>query len=991
MSYEPAVLALLGSGYLGLLFGIAYLTERGRMPAGLVRHPLVYVLSLGVFASVWACYGAVGGAQRDGYGYLAGAVGISLAFLLSPLLLRPILNLTRTYQLGSLPDLMAFRYRSPWAGTVSTLVLLMGVTPLIALQIRAVTDTAGILSPTAPPSSVALVFCVIITLFAVLFGTSRHAGRTRHDGLVMAIAFESLVKLLAFGAVGLFAVFGAFGGLQEMEEWLLTQPLSGSGNESSASGDNSSASEPASFHLTALMFFTAAVAMPHLFYMAFNENKGSRSLTAASWGLPLYMLLLSLPVLPILWAGSRAGSPVQVEYLPVALGAAYHAPLFSMLSFLVGLSAASGLIIVTTLALSNMCMNHLILPVHQPRGSPDIYRWLRRRRRVLIAALIWAGFLFYYLQDARIGIAVTGTVAFTAGLQFLPGIAATLYWPQGNKKGFMAGLGTGFCLWFVYLMLPLFHRAPPLDGSLDWREPALLSLLCNVLVFVAVSLLSSTGDEERSAADACVVGTISRRRLSGLKAKSPRDFIRRLSRPLGSKTAAREVTQALTDLNVDMEDRRPYSLRRLRARLEANLSGLFGPAIARRLVDGYLPFSQVAGHGSWDPTVIENRIEAYRRNLTGMAADLDNLRRYHRQILLDLPLGVCSVSVEGDILMWNRAMARFTAIDPGHAVGLQVEGLPPPWRVLLGRFMKAPGDSSFKHRIETGGQEKTVNLHKARLSSGRGRGDNRGTRPGDESDDGGIEGMIILLEDITETALLEAGLAHSERLASIGRLAAGVAHEIGNPVTGIACLAQTIRDEYPEPELNRLACQIIEETGRTSRILQALMNFAHIGSPDARQQPRPVAVAACMEEARTLLELDRKSRNARIRIRCGPEVTAAGDPQRLVQVLLNLLTNARDAGGSDPVILMEAAAAEGQVVLSVIDQGVGIPAAIRDRVFDPFFTTKQPGAGTGLGLSLAFSIVEDMGGDIDIISPVKDGGGTKVVIRLPRCDREKIP
>ena len=146
MNFEVSTIVALGSGYLGLLFGIAFVTERGWIPAKIVRHPIVYVLSLGVFASVWAYYTSIGNALRDGYGYLAGSIGISLAFLLSPLLLRPLLELTRTYQLSSLADLVAFRYRSPWAGTVSTFVILIAVIPLIALQIRAISDTAFLLS-----------------------------------------------------------------------------------------------------------------------------------------------------------------------------------------------------------------------------------------------------------------------------------------------------------------------------------------------------------------------------------------------------------------------------------------------------------------------------------------------------------------------------------------------------------------------------------------------------------------------------------------------------------------------------------------------------------------------------------------------------------------------------------------------------------------------------------------------------------------------------
>lgn len=964
MNFDLTTIIVLGSGYLALLFGIAYVTERGWIPIRVVRHPVVYVLSLGVVASVWAYYTSVGNAQRDGYGYLASSIGISLAFLLSPLLLRPLLRLTRTYQLSSLADVMAFRYRSPWSGTATTLVILIAAIPLIALQIRAVSDTAYLVSPEAVQSLLAIGFCIVITLFSILFGTSRKAGRTQYDGLVMAIAFESLVKLIAFLVVGAFAVYGAFGSFDGLDRWLQDQP------ELIASLKNTDYFS--SFHVMALLFFTAAVAMPHMFYVTFNENNGQRALSVASWGVPLYLLLLSLPVLPILWAGLRSGSGVQVEYFPVVIGAAYDSPLISLLAYLGGLSAASGLIIVITLALSNMCLNHLILPIYQPKANEDIYRWLLWKRRILITAIIWMGFLFHYLPNEQISIQVIGIVAFTACLQFMPGIVAILYWPIGNRKGFLWGLGIGVLIWFLFLMLPLLSDADPLTlVSINWREITAFSLICNCIAFVWVSLMGGSSDEERSSADICTLDTIKRRKRSGLVAKSPRDFVKSLSKPLGEKTANREVGQALRDLNIDEDDRRPYAMQQLRGRLEANLSGLLGPSIAREIIDGYLPFSIVSQHGSSDLNVIESRIEAYRSNLSGMAADLDNLRRYHRQILLDLPLGVCSLSIENEIVMWNRALEQFTEIQSADIVGSQLLDLSEPWLSLFTNFIDDDANHSYKYTFELEGKKKTVNLHKAQIEQ---TGDPNSMH----------EGVIVLLEDITETEILEAGLTHSERLASIGRLAAGVAHEIGNPITGIACLAQTIRDEYDDKELLNLASQIVEQTDRTSTILQSLVNFAHAGTNKTQYENEVVDISECMAQAQTLVSLDRKSSGITLRIDCDPKARILGDSQRLLQVLINLINNARDASQANSEVLLQAEVKGAIVEIAVIDSGIGIPVAIRDRIFDPFFTTKEAGEGTGLGLSLVFSIVEDLGGDIDIISPVAEGaGGTRVLLRFP--------
>ena len=217
-------------------------------------------------------------------------------------------------------------------------------------------------------------------------------------------------------------------------------------------------------------------------------------------------------------------------------------------------------------------------------------------------------------------------------------------------------------------------------------------------------------------------------------------------------------------------------------------------------------------------------------------------------------------------------------------------------------------------------------------------------------------------------------------------MAAGVAHEIGNPITGIACLAQTIRDEYEIDELKNLAQQIIEQTNRTSKILQSLVNFAHAGTNKSHYENEIVSVVDCINEAQVLISLDKKSKDLSFQLDADPTAMILGDSQRLIQVLVNLISNARDASRSGGKINLQANVEGDQVRITITDEGVGIPAAIKDRIFDPFFTTKEAGEGTGLGLSLVFSIVEDLHGDIDIISPVGStkSAGTQVILRFPR-------
>ncbi|WP_374287059.1 sensor histidine kinase [Pseudomonas fluvialis] len=970
-SFDLGQLILISCLYLLTLFGVAWISDRGLIPRWIMRHPLTYTLSLGVYASAWAFYGTVGMAYQYGYGFLASFLGVSGAFLLAPVLLYPILRITRTYQLSSLADLFAFRFRSSWAGALTTLFMLLGLLPLLALQIQAVADSVGILTREPLQERFALGFCALITLFTMLFGARHIATREKHQGLVFAIAFESLVKLLCLGAIGLYALYGVFDGPQELQVWLQQ-------NQASLSELHTPLQE-GPWRTLLLVFFASAIVMPHMYHMTFTENLNPRAMVSASWGLPLLLLLFSLAVPLILWASLRLGATTNPEYFTLGLGMALDNDLLALVAYVGGLSAASGLIIVSTLSLSGMVLNHLVLPLYQPPAGGNIYRWLKWTRRLLIIAIIMAGYGFYLLLAAEQDLANLGIVAFVATLQFLPATLSVLYWPSANRRGFIAGLLTGIALWLVSMLLPLITELQSLHlagytlhlDSNNWHLAAIASLAANITVFTLVSLFSRSSAEEQSAADACTVDNVRRPQRRELLANSPQEFAAQLSKPLGAITAQREVEQALQDLQLPFDERRPYALRRLRDRLEANLSGLMGPSVAQDMIETFLPYkSGSESYVSEDIHFIESRLEDYQSRLTGLAAELDSLRRYHRQTLQELPMGVCSLAKDQEILMWNRALEQLTGISAQRVVGSRLGSLEAPWRNLLEEFSRQSEPHRHKQRLSVDGQARWLNLHKAAI---------------EEPLAPGNSGLVILVEDVTETRLLEDRLAHSERLASIGRLAAGVAHEIGNPITGIACLAQNLREEREgDAEINEISSQVIEQTRRVSRIVQSLMNFAHAGG--RQQSSEPVCLAAVTEEAIALLSLNRHAVDVEFRNQCDPQHWVDGDSQRLAQVIINLLSNARDASPAGGLIRISSQASEHSVEWLVEDQGSGIPKAIRQQVFEPFFTTKDPGKGTGLGLALVYSIVEEHYGQISIDSPVDphSGRGTRLRISLPR-------
>lgn len=973
MSFNLAHLFFAGLAYLLLLFAIAHLSERGFIPKRVLRHPLVYIFSLTVFGGTALIYNTVDTAYRYGYGYLAMYAGVSGTLLFAPLLLLPLLRICRQYQLTSLADLLTFRFRSQWVGSAVTLFLLLAIMPLLALQIRTVADTVHILSngpqdfPTGRRAEgLALVFCVIISIFTILFGSKHRSAHQRHEGLVAAIAFESLVNLLVLLALGGVAIFGVFGGLGGMNEWLLD-------NADIVTMVRSPIRQDSARSLM-LIFFSVTVCMPHMFHMVLTENHSAKALYSASWGFSILLLVFSLPVLPILWAGLKLGGPLPPEYFPLTLGIARHQPLLTLLVFIGNLSATAGTIIVATLAIASMCLNHLILPFYQPSSNRDIYRWLLWVRRMLIIAIILCGYGFYLAIGEHEALSTLSMTTCVATLQFMPGVLAVLYWSRGNRAGFLSGLIAGFIIWFLFMMLPLISDMNPSALLLQWLniEPSkevwsgatLLSLALNTLIFAIVSVLIPTSDEERAAAQVCAVDELNRPQRRTLNVRDVPEIEHRLASALGETGAQREVARALTDLALDRNENRPYALRRLRDRIETNLSGLLGPAVALDMINRVLPYEQTGAESTEDINLIESRLERYKYHLTGLAADLDSLRRHHRQTLQDLPIGLCSLGRDREILMWNHAMETLTGVSHDDVIGSHVSNLPTQWRQLLDDFFHAAETHLYKQRIEIDGRPRWISLVKASAEHANLH-----------------DGQVIVVEDMTETQQLEEELVHSERLASIGRLAAGVAHEIGNPVTGIACLAQNLKYDTDNRESLKTADEILKQTHRISRIVQSLVNFSHTG---VIGHPEAVSLQRSIDEAIHLLALNKGARPVRFVNRCAATIQVVADEQRLLQVFVNLFSNARDASADNADVIIDCSQSENLAHVTVTDSGSGIAKEHIDRVFEPFFTTKEPGKGTGLGLAMVYSIIEDLHGNVDIESPVAEQDhGTRIHIRLP--------
>ena len=520
-------------------------------------------------------------------------------------------------------------------------------------------------------------------------------------------------------------------------------------------------------------------------------------------------------------------------------------------------------------------------------------------------------------------------------------------------------------------LLPLVAQLFPLwfnDSDNLWSHATMLSLSVNTGIFVMLSLVTRTSAEEQVAAEVCSMDDLSQPKRQMLMQHSPDEFEQKLAMAVGADTARNEVDKALRELQFDRNESRPYALRRLRNRIEANLSGLLGPTVAHTIINRTLPFQTGSNSATQDINLIERNLDRSQIQLTGLAADLDNLRRHHRQTLDNLPVGLCSIGSDGEMLMWNLSMERITQIPASDVVGSHLNALQQPWENIISDFISSDEEAQKQEVNDVYLQKRWVSLHKTTLEM-------------DSKQD-----RVILVEDVTDYELLEQELLHNERLASIGRLAAGVAHEIGNPITGIACLAQNLEYETEMDEVRYTAGDILKQTDRVNRIVESLVNFSHSGAEMSDAQLAPSNLADCVDEAIYLLELDTLAKNVAFSNNTDRELVVLADSQRLMQAFINLLSNARDAcddtGGA---ITVSSQANTEEAIITIEDNGSGIPLDIQSQVFEPFYTTKDPGSGTGLGLALVYSIMDQMDGEIHLKSPHGNhiNPGTCVTLKLP--------
>ena len=514
--------------YLGVLFAIAYYgdrqAERGR---SIINNPYVYALSMGVYCTAWTYYGSVGRAASSGLGFLPIYIGPTLIAVLWWFVLRKMVRISRVNRITTIADFMASRYgKSTSLGGLVTVIAVVGIVPYISLKLEAVSASFTLLwqhpQPVGDPrvTSGGLDTALWVTLgmaaFAVLFGT-RHLDVTEHhEGLVAAIAFESIVKLAAFLAVGVFVTFVLFGGPGD---------LFGQAQQEPALANlltlNDATLNYGEWAWLTLLSMLAILFLPRQFQMAVLENMDEQHIRKASWLFPLYLLVINLFVLPIALAGliTFQGQPMDADLYVLGLPLMAGSELLALFVFIGGLSAATSMVIVDTVALSTMVSNDLMMPlllqlrILRPGERGDYGGVLLAIRRVAIATIMILGYVYFRVTDTAASLVSIGLISFAAVAQFAPAFLGGIYWKGGTRLGALAGLIAGFVVWAYTLPLAALHSiggAPDaflLDGpwGITWLKPYNLfgltgmdpvahslfwSLFANLAAYVGVSLLT---------------------------------------------------------------------------------------------------------------------------------------------------------------------------------------------------------------------------------------------------------------------------------------------------------------------------------------------------------------------------------------------------------------------------------------------------------------------------------------------------------------------
>jgi len=1007
--------------YIGLLFVIASYGDRTR---GLGRDGrlLIYPLSLAIYCTSWTFFGSVGLASRTGFDFLTIYIGPALLIgLCSPLLIR-IIRLAKAHNITSIADFIAARYGKGQAVAATVaLIAIVGTIPYIALQLKAVSSSLEtILAHVAADSAashplfgdIALFVALSMAAFAVLFGT-RHIDATEHqDGLMLAVAAESIVKLFAFLAVGIFVTFWMFDGPLALFNEAMQRPSTAA----------IFSREPRIDTLIAmtLLSFVAFILLPRQFHVAVVENNNEDEVRRAVWLYPVYLVLINLFVVPIALAGlltfpaGKVDSDMFVLALPLQSGSI----LFTIIAFVGGLSAATAMVIVESVALSIMVSNDLIIPfVLQRReqllsGRENIGSLLLTVRRIAIFAILLLAYV-YYRSAGEAQLASIGLLSFAAVAQLAPAFFGGLLWRRATAAGAIAGMTAGFLVWAYTLLLPTLSdigvvgqriltdgpwsismlrpqhlfglEMPPLVHGVIW------SLLVNVLSYIGFSLYRTPSPIERLQANTFVPSDLTPIAPSFRLWRSSvtvEELTTTIARYLGEERTRSAFESFATAQRISLEAKDDADFRLVRY-AEHILASAIGGASSRLVLSLLLRKRTVSTKAALK--LLDDANAAFQYNREILQTALDHVRQgiavfdkdlqlicWNRQFgeILDLPPSLVRAGVGlADILRFNIRRGPHSGDQTEEFVSAQIERYVSSNEPFLERFAEGVVIEVRANHMPDGGVVTTFTDITASVEAAEAL----------ERSNETLERRVR--ERTEELTRLNAALARAKGEADAANISktkflAAASHDILQPLNA-ARLYVTSLTERGSRDDRRLIDNIDASLEAVEEIFGALLDMSRLDTGALRPEFASFRIDELMRQIE--LEFAPLAATKGLDLTFVPcSLVVRSDRRLLRRLLQNLVSNAIKYTPEGRVLV--GCRRRGDVVrIDVYDTGVGIPQSKWRDIFVEFHRLDQGAKiarGLGLGLSIVERVARVLGSSIELES--ESGRGSHFAVTVPR-------
>ena len=966
--------------YLCFLFVVAAVAERfGRRRLVARLRTLTYVMAVSVYCTAWTFYGSVGLAANRGLEFLTIYLGPALIALTWPTMLRKLVRVAKEQRITTISDFIGSRYgKSAALGTLVAVLVVVGMIPYIALQLKAVSVSFRMMIPGDSLLSgfdPTLLVAGTLALFGILFGARNLDFTRQQTGLMTAVAVESIVKLVAFLLVGGWVTWGLFGGFGDIFTAIAASPWS-----RLLTLDTPPAASYARWAAMLLISMMAVILLPRQFHVLVVQNPRERDVHTAAWAFPLYLLAINVFVLPIAFGGLLTfGDVASADSFILALPLRADAGLVAVTVFLGGFSAATAMIVVDSLALSKMISNDIVLPfLLRRRRLEEVYSASLASTRLGILVVVTLGFLWARIEAGPFLLVEMGLLSFIAVTQCAPAVLFGLYWRRGNRKGALAGISAGFALWFYTLIVPAVVKDGAVPISLleagplgiGWLRPTALfslegldsishgvfwSLFVNVAAYLLVSIFTAQDADERSQA-AAFVGLVEKAEPSPTPAILSVPEIERLLHLYVPAEDADAILGELLGGKTPRELSLP-DLLDLRIRLERMLAASLGAAAARYIIEDRFTISKGEA---------QELVESFQT----MQRSLGKSERLLASVVESVEDCIFTTDVEGRLITLNPAGRRLLGRDAAAGPLTRLDVLDEADRRRVGPAIKRAVANGRPWRGAVQGLTRARRRFPAHLAV---------SCVFDEK--GQVLGTVGVLRDLTEQVATQQRLIQREKLASLGEMAAGVAHEIRNPLGGIKMATNLLSSSAMNDRRisQEMAQSITSGIAEIEAIIADLLDYARETRLDCQEYALGRILAPVVEACAA----DGRARGVRV-VAHGLEdaVVASVDGQRLRQVFTNIMQNALEAterqrSGRVEVRLHQRETAG---VVEIADNGVGIQPEHREKIFLPFYTTKP--TGTGLGMAIVKKIMDLHGGEIEIDSA--PGRGTTIRLIIPR-------